>query len=153
LIRFSDFLQPARIRLSISSTRKREAIKEIANILDGTPEIVDRERFLKDIFEREAVEATGIGNGVAVPHARTDAVKELVIAVGRSEHGIEFGAVDGKPVRLIFVMGTPRANVTDYLKILAQLSRVVRCPGCLEKVIAATEPEEIIKVFRALEEP
>ncbi len=153
LIMFSDLLRPERIRLSIASTRKRDAIKEVAGILDDANAVKDRDRFLKEIFERENVEATCIGNGVAVPHSRTDAVDELVIALGRSEQGVEFGATDGKPVKLIFVMGTPRANVTNYLKILAQLSRVVRCHGCLDKVMAAAKPEEIIEVFRALEEP
>ena len=153
MIHFSDFLRPDRIKLSITATRKREAIKEVANILEGAPEIRDKERFLKEIFERESVEATAIGNGVAVPHARTDAVTDLVIAVGRSQTGVDFGSVDGKPVRLVFVMGTPRANVTNYLKILAQLSRVVRSPGCMDKAMAADTAQKIVDVFRALEEP
>jgi fructose-specific phosphotransferase system IIA component len=153
LIHFSDFLRPDRIKLSIAATRKREAIKEVANILDNALEIRDKERFLKEIFERESVEATAIGNGVAVPHARTDAVTDLVIAVGRSQAGVDFGSMDGKPVRLVFVMGTPRANVTNYLKILAQLSRVVRSPGCLDKTMAADTAQEIVDIFRALEEP
>jgi len=153
LTRFSDFLRPDRIKMSIAATRKREAVKEVANILEGAPEIKDRERFLKEIFERESVEATAIGNGVAVPHARTDAVTDLVIALGRSQQGVDFGSVDGKPVRLLFVMGTPRANVTNYLKILAQLSRVVRSPGCVDKAMAADTPQKIVDIFRALEEP
>ena len=66
---------------------------------------------------------------------------------------MDFGSVDGKPVRLVFVMGTPRANVTNYLKILAQLSRVVRSPGCVDKAMAADTAQKIVDVFRALEEP
>jgi len=152
-MRFSEFLRPDRVKLSVSAKRKKEAIKEVAGILDGCGEVTNSEKFIKEIFQREGVETTGIGNGVAVPHARTDAVNDLVIALGRSDEGIEFGAVDGKPVKLIFVMGTPKANVTTYLKVLAQLSRVVRTNGCVEKALKAKTAEEMVEIFKCAETP
>ncbi|MBN1808409.1 MAG: PTS sugar transporter subunit IIA [Planctomycetes bacterium] len=147
----SEFLRPDRVKLTLEAVRKKEAIKEVASILDGDEAVLDREQFLKEIFQREKVETTGIGNGVAIPHARTDAVGDLVISVGRSADGVDFGAVDGKPVKLIFVMGTPKANVTKYLKLLAQLSRLVRSNGCVEKVLNAGTRQDVVDVFREAE--
>ena len=148
----SSFLTPDRIKLSLEAHRKKEAIKEVAALLDGAPEIADRERFLKEVFRRESVEATGIGNGVAVPHARTDAVESLVMALGRSVGGVDFGAVDGRPVHLIFIMGTPRSNVTEYLKMMAQLSRMVRASGFVDELMGASSPEAVLEVLKKREE-
>lgn len=151
-MRFHQYLDPTRISLSIEASRKKEAIKEVARLLHDAPEVEDFERFLKDVFERETVESTGIGNGVAVPHARTDAVESLIVSVGRSEQGVEFGAVDGKPVRILFCMGTPRQGVTEYLRLLAHVTRLVHQEGFVNRLLAASSPEELISVFREAEE-
>lgn len=151
-MRFFECLASERVSLGIHAGRKKEAIKEVARLLSGAPGVEDFERFLKDVFERETVESTGIGNGVAVPHARSEGVSSFVVAVGRSAEGIEFGAVDGKPVKLLFCMGTPRQNVTEYLRMLAHLTRLVQREGFVGKLLNAAGPEDFIRVFREAEE-
>ena len=151
-MQFYECLAPERISLEINAVRKKEAIKEVARLLSKAPGIVDFERFLKDVFERETVESTGIGNGVAVPHARSEGVSSFAVAVGRSSEGIEFGAVDGKPVKLLFCMGTPRQNVTEYLRMLAHLTRLVQQEGFAAQLLEADTPEKFIDVFRRAEE-
>lgn len=150
-MRFCECLKPERIKLGLAASRKKEAIKEVAQLLASGPEMTDFECFLRDIFERETVESTGIGNGVAVPHARSDGVNAFVVGVGSSSNGIEFGAVDGKPVRLLFCMGTPRRNVTEYLRMLAHLTRLVQQNGLVQRLLSAANPEEFIGVFRDTE--
>ena len=91
--------------------------------------------FLEDVFEREQLETTGIGDEIAIPHARTDAVKQLIIAVGRSRHGINFESPDGRNVKLFLLMGIPRESVSHYLKILAQLTRLLKRGPLREKLL------------------
>ena len=115
-------------------------------------EIADFEHFLEDVFERERLETTGIGDEIAIPHARTDVVSRLIIAVGRSTHGVEFESLDGRKVKLIFLMGTPKGSVSHYLKILAQLTRLLKREPFREKLLEAQDGEMVVKLFRGSED-
>jgi len=131
---------------------KEEAIKEVANLIKDAPEIIDFESFVKDIFDREALATTAIGSQIAIPHARSDNVKNFVIAFGRSREGIDFNALDNKPVKLIFLMGTPKEEgINDYLKILAHLTRLLQKETFRESLLKAKSPEEIIEEFEKVE--
>jgi len=151
-MRVCDFLKEDRIIMELKSTEKKSAISEIAALLEGAEEIIDFNRFLSDIEARENLGTTAIGNYAAIPHARTDSVKKFVIAFGRSKEGIEFGAVDGKPAKLIFVMGTPREEgLNDYLRILAHLTRILQKEAFRNELLKAESPSEIIASFQKYE--
>ena len=147
-MKITDFLKEERMILDLKATGKKEAIKEIAGLLGSAYEILDHDLFLKDIFDREAVATTGIGNGIAIPHARTDSVKDFVVAFGRSTDGVEFESLDGKPVKLIFVMGTPKnKDLNSYLMLLAHLTRLLNKQDFRERLGLALSPKEIIEAF------
>jgi PTS system nitrogen regulatory IIA component len=150
-ILISECLMMDRINLDLKADTKEEAIRELAESLKTHPAVSDYETFLTDVFNREKVGTTGIGHGIAIPHARTDAVDRFIIAFGRSRDGIPFGAPDGQPVKLIFLMGAVKKQVNNYLKILARLTRVLRKENFRELLIKAENPEEVLEAFCKIE--
>jgi len=147
-----DYIKKEFVSLNLVSVRKEDAIRELAQLVENAQEITDFEHFLEDVFERERLETTGIGDETAIPHARTDVVSRLIIAVGRSTHGVEFGSLDGRKVKLIFLMGTPKGSVSHYLKILAQLTRLLKKEPFREKLLEAQDGEMVVKLFRGSED-
>ena len=142
----TDYIQKDLINLNLQSKNREDAIRELAQLMEDAPAMGDLKRFLKHVFERERLETTGIGDEIALPHARTDAVKQVIIAVGRSQHGINFESPDGRLVKLFFLIGTPRESVSQYLKILAQLSRLLQRGPLREKLLEARDSESVVTV-------
>lgn len=151
-MKIRDYLREDRILLDLKTHSKEEAIKEISTLLKDAKELVDFDTFVKDVFERENLGTTGIGNEIAIPHARTDAVKDFVIAFGRSSEGVEFNSLDGKPAKLIFLMGTQKEkNLNNYLKTLAHLTRLLKRETFKSSLLKASSPKEIINEFKKVE--
>ncbi|MCK4308168.1 PTS sugar transporter subunit IIA [candidate division WOR-3 bacterium] len=148
----STYLKEERICLNLEATEKKAAIRELAGFLRGSKEVTNFNSFLKDVFKREKVGTTGIGNGIAIPHARTDAVSEFVIAFGRSAKGVEFQSLDSKPVKLVFLMGAPKQNINGYLRILARLTRLLKKWEFRKSFMEASSAREIIEIFEKTEE-
>jgi len=150
-MKFCDCLREERTNIQIKARTKAEAIRELAEVVRGADEVTDFDGFVRDVFEREKVESTGIGNRVAAPHARTDTVNTFVIAIGKSEAGIEFDSIDGDPVKVVFLMGTPKSPLGDYLKVLAHLMRVLKERNFVDDLINAESAEQVIECFREVE--
>ena len=148
----AKYLKEERICLNLEAAEKKPAIRELASFLRGAKEVTNFNSFLKDVFEREKVGTTGIGSGIAIPHARTDAVSEFVIAFGRSAKGAEFQSLDSKPVKLIFLMGAPKQNLNGYLRILARLTRLLKKVDFRKSLMEASCAREIIEGFEKTEE-
>jgi len=151
-MRISDYLKEEIICLNLKATEKEEAIRELGSFIRKAEEITNYEMFLKDVLEREKLTTTGIGDGVGLPHARTDAVTGFVLAFGKSEKGVEFDSLDGKKARLLFLMGTPKtAGLDQYLVLLAHLTRLLKGESFRESLLKAKSPAEIIDIFRNFE--
>ena len=146
------YIREELINLDLLSEQKDDAIRELVQLMENAEGMVDFERFLEDVFERERLGTTGIGDGIAIPHARTDAVDQLVIAIGRSARGVEFESLDGKKVTLLFLMGTPRGSVSHYLKILAQLTRLLKEGAFRDKLLEAQDKGTVVSLFREIED-
>ncbi len=147
----TEFISPQLIKLDLSSTKKLEAVKELIELLDKAGYLTDAEAFLKSVLEREKVGSTGIGKGIAIPHSRTSAVREVVVAIGRSKEGIEFEALDNRPVHLIFLIAAPIESGGLYLKALARLSRLLRYQEFRSELMDAQTVEEVIKIISSEE--
>lgn len=147
----TEFISPQLIKLELQSTRKVDAIKELIDLLDRAGYVTDAEAFLKSVLEREKVGSTGIGKGIAIPHSRTATVREVVVAIGRSPAGIEFDALDNKPVQLIFLIAAPVESGGLYLKALARLSRLLRYQEFRNELMDAKTVDEVIKIISAEE--
>jgi len=150
-VELTEFISPQLIKLELQSTRKVDAIKELIDLLDRAGYVTDAEAFLKSVLEREKVGSTGIGKGIAIPHSRTATVREVVVAIGRSPAGIEFDALDNKPVQLIFLIAAPVESGGLYLKALARLSRLLRYQEFRNELMDAKTVDEVIKIISAEE--
>ena len=150
-MRFCDYLKEDRTNIYMKARTKAEAIEELAEALRQAEEVTDFEGFVRDVFEREKVASTGIGNRAAAPHARTDTVNKFVIAIGRSEQGIDFDSIDGEPVNVVFLMGTPKSPLGNYLKMLAHLTRLLKERDFVDNLVNATSAAEVISYFREAE--
>lgn len=150
-MRFCDNLTQHRTNVPVKARTKAEAIRELAEVLRDAEEVTDFDGFVRDVFERKKDGTTGIGNRVAAPHARTDAVSRFVIAVGTSQDGIDFDSVDGEPVKVVFLMGTPKSPLGDYLKMLAHLMRLLKERNFVDNLIGAQSAAEMISCFRDAE--
>ena len=152
-MRIRDYLRDDRMIFDLKARNKKEAIKKISVLLKKVDEMIDFDVFLKDVFEREELKTTGIGKGVAIPHARTDAVKDLVMVFARATEEVEFDSLDGKPVKLIFLIGTPKKKkLNDHLKILARLTRLSQKKSFRDSLLNAKNKLEILNAIREIED-
>lgn len=151
-IKIADFLREDRIVLNMKASSKKEAINELAKLIKGSEEVLDYDTFLEDVLKREALISTGIGHNIAIPHARTDAVNDFFIVFGRSLQGIDFNSIDKKPAKLITLVGTPKVEgLNTYLRLLAQLARLLKKNQLQQFLLETQSPKEVIKKFCQLD--
>ncbi|MEO0102349.1 MAG: PTS sugar transporter subunit IIA [candidate division WOR-3 bacterium] len=151
MIRLVELLEKGGIILSIKAKEKIGAIKEMAQVLIDKGVILNTEEFFTEILRRENLESTGIGMGVAIPHARTKAVKDLVLVFGRSEEGVDFSSLDKKPSHLLFLISAPEDKKEEYIYTLAKISRLVRKDEVRIKLNKAKNQEELLAIIRDYE--
>lgn len=149
-VTISKLLQPEYILLDIKNTKRTAAIHEVAVQLANHSEVKNFEAFYEELLARERVESTCLGNEVAFPHARTDHVRSMVLAVGRSKEGVWFENAE-QTVRLIFVIGTPKKMVTEYLAIVGALARLLKESSIRESLMTAKTPQEFHEMLAAIE--
>ncbi len=147
MVNISQYLKSELIDLDLKASTKEEAIRNLGELLRGDSSITDFDQFISDVFEREGLGTTGIGFSLALPHARSKAVQSFVIAIGRMDEGIDFKSLDGEPVKLIFLMGTPKEEVQGYLKILAHLTRLLKKESFRSPLFDVKTPQELINLF------
>ncbi len=148
MAKISELISPDAILLELGAREKLEVIKELVQPLVASGAITDEEAFLAAIARRENLESTGIGLGVAIPHARTPAVARIVLAFGRSEAGVDFSSLDGKLSHIVFLIAAPEQQKTDYIVTLARLSKLLRREDVREALTRAETPEQVIRVVR-----
>lgn len=151
-MRLLDYLSANLIFLDLSGKDKNDAIGKVVHLMKQHKAIDDEKDFIKEVFQREALGCTAIGGSVAIPHARTKAVKKIIIAFARLTPGIDFGAEDKEPVRLLFVLGTPLDAVGEYLKVLARLSKLLKEEKTRQKLLQVKTAQEAYKVVEEYED-
>jgi fructose-specific phosphotransferase system IIA component len=150
-MRLFDYLQKENCLMDLRAVTKEEAVAEISAALVKSGKVQNEEKFVQDILEREKLGSTGIGLKVAIPHSPTESVDEFVLGFGRSEMGIDFQALDDDKVHLIFLMGTNPQELSLYLKLLSELSRLLRKSDFREQLMAASSADEVIQIFKKFE--
>ena len=142
-----DFLKPERIVSNISARTKAGVLAELAQHMADHQPGVDAESLRKVLEERELLASTAIGDGIAIPHGKLDAVGQLVGALGRSIDGIDFESIDGKPTHLIFMLVAPASSTGVHLKALARLSRLFRDAEFRKRLLAAATDADMYRVI------
>ncbi len=145
----SDHLQKECCIMDLKAETVEDAIREISDCLNGA--VVDRKVFVLDVLAREKLNSTGIGYGVAIPHARTNSVKSLVIGFGRASRGIDFNSIDGQKVNFVFVMGAHPSEIKQSLDVLSELAKLTLDQSFRDRLNAVTTSEEVIALFKSYE--
>jgi PTS system nitrogen regulatory IIA component len=131
----------------LETAEMKDTVKAMIDEVYKAGKISDRNEFEKAIIAREEIVSTGIGLGVAIPHAKLPTIDNFFIAIATIKDGIDWDSIDHKPVRAVFLIGGPDKQQGEYLKILAKLTLLIKNAERREKLFAATTPEEIIEVF------
>lgn len=149
-MRLTELLHPERVRVPLSASSKEELLRELVRLVVGADD-ARADDVLRAVQEREAVLSTGIGGGVAIPHAKTDAVAKLCIAAGCTATGIDYNALDGQPVRICFMLVGPDVEASGHVKALSRIARVVRRADVRERLAAADDATAFLRVLEEAE--
>lgn len=147
-----DYLDIKRVNLNLSSTTKNEVIKELIQPIYASGKIINQTGFMKDVFLREEQGSTGIGDGIAIPHCRTNHVHNIMISVGKKIEGVEFDSIDDEVAKIFFLLAIPKTNMKTYLKIISKLSRVLNANGFKEDFLNADSETNLLNIFKEAEE-
>ena len=142
----AEFLTRDRVTF-LNASNKTEALGALVDLLGTSPAVEDRAKLRAAIFEREKTLSTGIGLGIAVPHAKIRSVNNFVVAVGVAHSGIEFGSLDGKPVKIIVMIAGPEFQHEQYLRILARTTLLLKDPKNRDAILNAKTEDDIYKLF------
>ncbi len=149
-MKIMDFLKEKAISAHLKSKDKRPVIEELIDLLVKSGEIAAdaKEEIIGTLLDREKIGSTGIGEEVAIPHAKLDVVKEVVAAFGRSPQGVDFDSLDGKPAYIFFLLLAPVDSTGPHLKALARLSRILKDKPFREALKKAETEEEILRLIK-----
>ncbi|BAX53835.1 PTS fructose transporter subunit IIC [Photobacterium damselae subsp. piscicida] len=137
------------INLDLQATTKDQVFAEMAEMLTQQGKVADKEQFIADIYAREELGNTGFEEGVALPHAKSAAVASPAVAIGVSRQGIEYGAEDGLPSKLFFMIASPDGGANHHIEVLAELSSKLIEDGFIDAFLAAKTPEEALNLLLA----
>lgn len=147
MVRILDLIDPQCIKVDLKSTRKKELAREMVNLLFQAKKIRTKGKVEEAMMERERKGTTGIGDGIAIPHIMCPEVSQTLVVFGQSKKGINFAAVDGKSVYLVFLLIGPAKDAMLHLKILARLCRFLHNSLFKEALLKAESKEEVIQAF------
>ncbi|MDD5091274.1 MAG: PTS sugar transporter subunit IIA [Candidatus Wallbacteria bacterium] len=138
------WLKEDNIKLDLKAKDKDAILNELNELALESKKISDPEEFTRAIFDREAKITTGIGSGIAIPHARSNAVKDFVMVFARSKKGLNFKALDDKPVHLFFLLGAPFDHDEEYLEAMGRLSKLLKEPTFRSRLLEVKTKAEIL---------
>ncbi len=150
-MRISDILDESLVKTQLPGNSKDEIISHMIDIVSTSKKVLNREKVQEAIFEREKIMSTGVGNGFAIPHGKTDAVSDIVAAFAVTSEPIDYQSLDEQPVRLVFLLVGKDSMVGPHIKLLSRISRLMNKEEFRKKLLAAASPKEVLEIFRAEE--
>jgi fructose-specific phosphotransferase system IIA component len=150
-MKISDILDESVVRVKLKGKSKDEIINEMIAIVNHSSRITDIEKVREAIFEREKIMSTGVGNGFAIPHGKSDAVLDIVAAFAITEEPIDYESLDEQPVHLIFLLIGKDSMVGPHIKLLSRISRLMNKEDFRRKLLDAKTPKEVIDIFKSEE--
>ncbi len=146
-MKLSKFCEENLVVFDMKASDKNAAIEELVELAATSTMVKDRDRLLDDVKEREELVTTGVGYGVAFPHAKTRSVKGIVIAFGRHAEGIDFDAMDHQPVNLFFLIAAPEDAIGAHLNVMARLSYLMKSVENRQNLLEATSPGDVLALI------
>ena len=151
-MKITEFLDKQGIKIGLSTTEKEDILKELVDVLSHVKDVGDKKSIVRALVERENLGSTGIGQGIAIPHGKTDRVDGLVAVLGISEKGVNFEALDGELVYIFFLLVAPKDTAGPHLKALAQISRLLRDSYFCELLRRCKTPDEVYELIHREED-
>jgi len=151
-MKLHHYLRPDLVILDLEADGVEQTLRDMVHALVDTGLVSDEKQVLNALLEREAAQSTGIGGGVAIPHAVYPNLNSTVIALALSRKGIDFLSMDEQPVHTFFLLLSPPANSGTHIKLLARIARLMRQPDVLDELLSAKDAEEVIESIRRFDE-
>ncbi len=146
-MQIKDLFSNQLIKVGLTGVNKFQVIEEMVDLLDKAKMLNDHSIALDDVIEREQYLSTGLENGVAIPHAKTDTVDELRLAFGISKEGVDFDSLDGQPATLVFLVLSPKDTSGPHIQLLARISRNLKREEIRSALLNCDSPEKVNEVF------
>lgn len=143
----TEYTRPGYIKV-VESTNKFKAIEEIALSFKDTGVCTDIHSLIKALKEREEIMSTGIGFGIAIPHAKIDTVKEMAFAIGISKEGIDFDSMDGEPIHLVILVVAGERQHKEYLRLLSNIMSIIKKDDVKQRIIDSSKNEDVLKILQ-----
>lgn len=152
VMKLITYLRPEYIEIGVIARSKDELIERMVEIASKNPNVLDKEKVRTAIIERERIMSTGVGKGFAIPHGKTDAVSDIVLAFGITAEPVDYASMDNEPVRLVLLLVSRDSDVGLRLKLLSRASKVMNSDPARKALLEAKTPEEVLAIFNTEEE-
>ncbi len=150
-MRLTDYITPDHVKIGLEGETKEEVIEELVELLAGNCEDCDADKVLEVVMNREREGSTGLEKGIAIPHAKCDAIDSLSIVIGISRDGIDFEAIDEKPSHLFFLMVAPMTESGPHVQAIAKIVKMIKIDSFRESLIKAKTPEQVVESIARVE--
>ncbi|MBN2351189.1 MAG: PTS sugar transporter subunit IIA [Spirochaetales bacterium] len=143
-----DLISENVVKVPMEAATKRAAIEELVAVLVQAGKVKDKDRILEAVLKRENLGSTGLEKGIAVPHAKAEEVPSLTLAIGISFTGVDFGAIDGKPSKVFFLILAAPDQSGPHIEALAEIARMTRSETFCRLLTSAVTPKEVVQLFK-----
>jgi fructose PTS system EIIBC or EIIC component len=147
-MKISDILEEKLVVPNLPGSTKEEIINSMIDLISQSPKVIDKEKVRTAIYDRERIMSTGVGNGFAIPHGKTDAVADVVAAFGVTANPIDYQSLDEKPVRLVFLLVGKESMVGPHIKLLSRISRLMNKEDFRNRLLELKSSHDILEAFR-----
>ncbi len=151
-MRITDILTEDLVLTGLTGDSKDDILESMIDLVAKSPKVTDREKVRTAIFDREKIMSTGVGNGFAIPHGKTDAVSDIVAAFAVTAQPIDYQSLDDQPVRLMFLLVGRDNMVGPHIKLLSRISRLMNKEDFRRQLLEAETPKDILEIFRQEED-
>jgi mannitol/fructose-specific phosphotransferase system IIA component (Ntr-type) len=151
-LKLTDYLKPDYIEIGLTADSKEDLLDAVLKLAEKNPHVLDPKKMRTAVLEREKIMSTGVGKNFAIPHGKTDAVDDIVLAFATTAEGVDYASMDNEPVRLVLLLVSKESLVSQRLKLLSRASKVMNSDAARAALIEATSPEEVIAIFNKEEE-
>jgi PTS system nitrogen regulatory IIA component len=146
-MKLKNILTPSLVSMHLEGNTKEEVIRELLTLLSSAGKVSDVDPILAELMDREKEMSTGIQHGVAIPHVKTRAVKDLVACIGLKKEGMDFRSLDGEPSTIFIMTLSPIDRVGPHVQFLAEISKVIKTADARDRMLQAKTPQEVLAVF------
>ncbi len=147
-MKIGDILTEDMVMTGMKGSTKEDIIDAMIELVSKSPKVIDKDKVREAIFDREKIMSTGVGNGFAIPHGKTDAVSDIVAAFAVTEEPIDYQSLDEKPVRLVFLLVGKDNMVGPHIKLLSRISRLMNKEEFRKRLIELNTSQEILETFK-----